>query len=46
LDILTICNHHGIKSFQAAQVLADRELMGKVVQELETAEAVPPTTLK
>jgi len=45
LDILTICNRHGIESYQAVQVFADPELLGKVVQELETAEEIPPTTL-
>jgi hypothetical protein len=46
LDMVAICNRHGIKSYQAVQVFVDRELMGKVVQELEIAESKPPTTLK
>ena len=46
LDMVAICNRHGIESYQAVQVFADRELLGKVVQELEIAEATPPTILK
>jgi len=41
LDILTICNRHGIESFQAVQVFADPELLGEVVKTLETTESAP-----
>jgi hypothetical protein len=45
LDILTICNRHGIESYQAVQVFAYQDLLREVVQELETAEAASPIIL-
>jgi len=41
LDIVIICNRHGIESFQAVQVFADPQLLGKVVATLETTESIP-----
>jgi hypothetical protein len=45
LDMVAICNRHGIESYQAVQVFADQDLLREVVHDLETAEAAPPTTL-
>ena len=41
LEIVAVCYRNGIESFQAVQVFADREVMEKVVHDLETAESVP-----
>lgn len=38
LDVLAICNRHGIKSSQVTAVFGDIDFMTQVVEALETTE--------